>query len=86
MNKTICILALYDKLGENLEYTNIEQYKETDTEYYDLYDKYGNLMCMDGETCNVVEEDNRYKLINTDGEFATEFYLTKEEFKVATYE
>jgi hypothetical protein len=86
MNKTVCILGLYDKYGENLEYTNIELYKESNTEYYDLYDKYGNLMCMDGETCKVIEEDDRYKLINTDGEYDTEFYLTKEEFKVATYE
>jgi hypothetical protein len=60
--------------------------KESNTEYYDLYDKYGNLMCMDGETYKVIEEDDRYKLINTDGEYDTEFYLTKEEFKVATYE
>lgn len=86
MEKSISIMELYDKYGENLEYANIEQYKETDTEYYNLYDEYGNLMCMDGECCKVVEEDDRYKLINTNGEYDAEFYLTKEEFEVATYE
>ena len=85
MEKCICILSLYDKFGKDLEYTCIDIYKETDTDYYDLCDKYGNLVCMDGECCKVIEEDNRYKLINTDGEYDTEFYLTKEEYLVATF-
>ena len=86
--KTYCvsIKALYDKFGENLPSGNTIDIVSWDG-YYDLRDKHGNLVCMDGEECEVVYElsSRMYKFTNKNGEFDTTFYLTKEEVSHAAF-
>lgn len=93
MEKCISLKMLYDKFnidgfcelncGYEIEHSSEE---ETNTDYYDLIDNYGHIVCMDGENCQVIyeEDKDRYKLINRDGEVDTEFYMTKEELLIAT--
>ena len=94
--KIVCVslAALYDSYyGNNLPSGNrIEaSYCDSDTfrggYYYDLYDKHGNLVCMDGEECEVTYElsSRMYKFTNRNGEFDTTFYLTKEEVDEAVF-
>ena len=86
--KTACISvqALYNKYGENLPSGNTVDVDSWEG-YYDLRDACGNLVCMDGEECEVVYElaSRMYKFANREGEFDTTFYLTPDEFKVATH-
>jgi len=82
--KNICISvkALYDKYGEKLSYCNIST---EDDGYYDLQTEFSGTVCMDGENCEVIEEnDDVVKLLNKDGEINTTFTLTLEEFYIAT--
>lgn len=85
--KNISIKMLYEGIGDLLSYGYIEHefQKETNTHYYDLYDDKGHVVCMDGEECEIYFDGNLYKLINKNGEVETEFYLTKEEFEIATF-
>lgn len=84
VNKTICVKTLYEKYGCHLMNGNII---EVDNEYYDLLTRNRELACMDGEVCEVINEnENYYKLINKNGEQDVEFCLTKKEFEIATGE
>lgn len=79
-NCCVSIEALYDRFGENLPSGNTIDAYSSDG-YYDLRDKWGNLVCMDGEECEVsYEPDSQmYKFTNRNGELDTVFYLMKEE-------
>lgn len=85
--KTCCVSvkALYDKFGNYLPSGNYIRVSCEGDYYYDLYDKYGNLVYTDGEECEVVYElsSRMYKFTNRDGEFDAVFYLTKEEMDYA---
>lgn len=88
--KTCCvsIKALYNKFGEHLPSGNcIELSQYNDHYYYDLRDEWGNLVCMDGEECEIVYElsSRKYKLTNRNDELDTTFYLTKEEINCAAF-
>ena len=83
MNKkiTVCLNGLYDKFNGNLFGGTIEKTVEDENEYFDLYTNEG-LVCMDGETCIVIEEkDGMFILKNENGECDTTFILTKEEMQ-----
>lgn len=86
--ETVCISvqALYDKYGENLPSGNTIDVVSWEG-YYDLRDEHGNLVCMDGEECEVVYElsSRMYKFVNRNGEYDATFYLTKEEVDIATH-
>ena len=62
LNDTVCISieSLYDRYGENLSHGGIVYTpKGVDNEscsYYDLYNGFGVLDCMDGEECVIVDK------------------------------
>ena len=60
--------------------------EETDPGYFDLKDASGTTVCMDGETCYVLEKDGASVLLaNRDGEKETKFTLSLEDYeKMAT--
>lgn len=71
---------LYEEYGERL----FNGYR-LDYLYYDLRDKWNNLVCMDGEDCELVNVryGGEHVFHNYNGELVTEFTLTLEEFYVA---
>ena len=87
---TICLQALFEKLTHDkeeeyvsLQYDGmIEKVVEDDREYYDLKTNSGT-PCMDGETCQILEETEDYILLQEIDEFIP-FKLSVEEFKKAT--
>lgn len=94
MGNTVCIsiYALFNKYGNNLpsgNYIHVTHDKDMcgyNMWYYDLYDKHGNLVCMDGEECQVWYASSRYyKLVNKEGDIDTEFFLTMEEYNLAAF-
>lgn len=93
-SRTVCIGVsnLYEAHPNGvLTYTDIEYEADRNIdgeleEYYDLRTKDGDLVCMDGESCNVLsKQDGVVTLLNTEGEVDMTFRLTEEEFKIATY-
>ena len=83
MNKeiTVCLNGLYDKFNGNLFEGTIEKTVAGENEYFDLYTNKG-LVCMDGETCTIIEEkDDMFILKNENGEYDMTFILTKEEMQ-----
>jgi hypothetical protein len=87
--RCISIKSLYEKYGEVLEHNYIDYtyQEENGNHYYDLKNKDTHeLVCMDGETCLIIEaNDSIVRLQNSDGEVATTFVLTKEEFEVSIF-
>lgn len=89
------------KVGEKVTVSLETLYKETkkhkttfgytiDTSekgYYDLKDKFGNTVCMDGETCEVktISGLGDLILINRDGEKETTFTLSKKEAGICIF-
>lgn len=89
------------KVGEKVTVSLETLYKETkkhktsfgyniDTSekgYYDLKDKFGNTVCMDGETCEVktISGLGDLILINRDGEKETTFTLSKKEADICIF-
>lgn len=87
MKKVAVDLAiLYSKYNGNLIYGEIETVIQDGIEYYDLYTN-GQLVCMDGEECEVLETNENFTTLkNINGELETTFKLTIQEFKIAAYE
>lgn len=86
--KTACISlkTLYEHFGEDLACGTIEYTNDNGSEYWDLRNGDSIILCMDGESCEVVfHNDRRVELINRDGEIDTKFILSKEEFEIATF-
>ena len=83
MTNTTCISieALFNKYSNNLPSGNyIEVSYGEDMCYYDLRDKHSNLVCMDGEECEIAYAGyGYYALTNKEGEIDTTFILTMEE-------
>ena len=83
---TISCQAIYES-GNNFEYVFVDDSEESDFSegYYDLRDKQTrDVVCMDGETCTIIERAERWiTLRNDNGEESTEFYLTPYEFAIA---
>lgn len=86
MNRDVCISieALYDKYGNNTSVNTINVSHSNGCEYYDLYNKDGELACMDGETVTVFQENEHFvSFVNKYGETDVFFDLTPEEAETA---
>lgn len=82
-NITISLKALYANFGENLKYGTISKSVDGEWEYYDLETSDGTV-CMDGETCEIVENDgNIFTLRSIEEEEV--FKLTKEEVSIGSF-
>lgn len=83
INTTVCISvqALYKTFGENLRLNTIST---EDDGYYDIYNEYGELACMDGEEVSITQIGDVYiSFVNNNGEYSVYFGLTHEEAKIA---
>ena len=57
-----------------------------DNPYYDLKDNMYGTLCMDGETCGILNETGEYvELLNTSGFEPVSFKLSKEEYQIAAF-
>ena len=72
----------YDELA--LEYGTLRKTKEDNDTYYDLIINGGRIACMDGETCEILEETAHYVILQEVDE-KIPFKLSLEEFKEACY-
>lgn len=89
----LCIYALYKAVqnlevelnpGQIIDVTELSNEDESQW-YYDLKDA-GNVLCLDGENCEILEENSNYvKLRNTNGEIDAIFELNRQAFNVAAY-
>lgn len=83
-NVCVSVAQLYEQYGDSLVYCDIEVEKDGYEQYYDIIDN--GVVCMDGEVCEVISEDEyRVELLNCNGEVYRKFTLTREEFEVATF-
>ena len=85
-NITISLKTLYDKFGDNLEHGDIVRSGDNGQEYYDFYNTDNVLVCIDGETCEVIESDrvgNITVLLNLESDFS--FALTNEEIDIGSF-
>ena len=81
----ISVQTLYEQMGACLSHTRIE-YLDEDCGYYDLKNEQGDIVCLDGEVCLILEETSeRVLLQNRSGEVTTTFYLSRSEFGTAVY-
>ena len=83
---TVVVQDLFDK-GIEPEFVTLktEDDENGQVRYFDLYDNNG-VVCMDGETCIVLEvEKDRVKLLNEDGEQKKEFYLSIKEAGICLF-
>lgn len=86
-NVVISLKTLYNEKGNNLKHGKIIRTIEDGNEYYDLYDLSGELVCMDGEICEIIWKDNHgIRLFNNNGEYDTIFTLTKDELGIGSFE
>lgn len=75
---TVSVKALYESniIAENV-FIDTEDDENGNTSYWDMYTHKDGLVCMDGETCEIVSvNDNSITLKNEDGEKDVEFILT----------
>ena len=85
---TLSIEALFDEIGEDLEFSTIEYTPSEDDdythEYFDLYNESHNLACMDGEQVLVIKDNgDTLDLFSIESEKEVTFTLTLTEFKIA---
>ncbi|WP_341323449.1 hypothetical protein NSQ62_08220 [Solibacillus sp. FSL H8-0523] len=82
---SVSLHALYNHFKGQLNNGIIEKTIDGETEYYDLFVN-NQLVCMDGETCKVIEENNSGSvLLNSNGEQDFTFALTTDEMKRGAY-
>lgn len=78
----ISVKELFENFGSSLIHTDIVHMGE----YYDLYDKSGKVVCLDGEECNVLSvDDQNVVLENKCGEEPVIFKLLLKEFDIAAF-
>lgn len=86
---TICLETLFNRLTGHdaeedyvpTEYGYIQKETDEDKEWFDLKTDAGT-PCMDGETCEVLEETEQYVLLQELDE-QIPFKLSREEFEIA---
>lgn len=81
----ISVKTLYETYGENLTFCCIEHTEEDENHYYDLFYN-GYCVCMDGESCSIIQDDrtkNQFLLVCHDS--GVPFLLTDEEYSVASF-
>lgn len=89
---TVCLEALFNRLtGHDTEeeyvptqYGYIQKETDEDKEWFDFKNDDGT-PCMDGETCEIIEETERYVTLQEIDE-RIPFKLSREEFEIATVE
>ena len=98
MGNTVCVsvAALFYKYGRNLpsgntvkvSFSQLGKYcPDKMKRYFDLYDKHGGIVCMDGEECQVwYSGSGYYEFFNQNGYMPATFRLTTEEYEVAKVE
>lgn len=87
---TICLKTLFNELSKQnqkgncvfTEYGHIEKSFDSNDEYFDFKTEKGT-PCMDGETCEILEETECYVLLQEKNE-QIPFKLSREEFVVAS--
>ena len=87
---TICLEALFNRLTGHdteqdyvsTEYGHIQKETDEGKEWFDLKTDDGT-PCMDGETCEIIEETEQYILLQEIDE-QIPFKLSREEFEIAT--
>ena len=70
------------------EYGHIQRESEDEQEYFDFIKDglpYEGIACMDGETCEILEETEQYVLLQEERE-QIPFKLSRNEFEFATVE
>jgi len=81
---TLCVMALFDRYGD--DFCGPQQcYRiRHDGEYYDLFDA-GGLCCMDGETV-IIEDftDESIEVVNAEGSVVVHMGFFDEQFETAT--
>lgn len=88
---TFCLEDLFKHLATDLNFINheiiktkygyIEMEIDDDKKYFDFKNEMGT-PCMDGETCDLLEENNDYVALQEETE-GIPFKLSKNEFKIA---
>lgn len=79
----ISVKALYEKFGEHLTYCDISTEDDGEQSFYDLVDKKNRgFLCMDGESCEVLQESDGIVVLLNDG---VTFCLTQEEYAVTSF-
>ena len=86
---TVCLEALFNRLTGHdteedyipTEYGYIQKETDDGKEWFDLKTDDGT-PCMDGETCEVLEETEQYVLLQEENE-QIPFKLSKDEFDIA---
>ena len=89
---TVCLEVLFNRLTRydtkadyvSTEYGYIQKEIDGENAYFDLK-TYEGTPCMDGETCEILEETEQYVLLQEIYE-QIPFKLSKEEFEIATIE
>lgn len=83
---TVSIKALYENnFGAECGWINTEDNEKGEVGYWDLYTTDG-LVCMDGETCEIIEvSEDCIVLRNTDGERDMTFTLTYAEANICCF-
>lgn len=92
---TMCLELLFKKLSESdedesvsTEYGDIQKEVDGENEYFDFRSDslpYKGIACMDGETCEVIEETEQYVVLQEPDE-QIPFKLSREEFDIAAVE
>lgn len=91
MMTAISVKSLYEYLGGRMTTYGLRfrftKDEITGAEYYDLIERDGCSVCMDGEECDVRfdKEKDMYWCKNNEGEHSIEFALSPEEFGVCTF-
>lgn len=84
----ISVLTLYNVFGENLDYCGIDYISDlkSSDRIFELYDGFGNLVCMDGEECLITDVTDSYIVLSNEyGESDTYFKLSYREADVAIF-
>lgn len=74
--------SLEDETFVDLTYGKIRKTTDSNTEYYDFVDKFGEIPCMTGETCIVLGITEDFVSLMQEDE-KIPFRLSKEEFSIA---
>lgn len=88
---TICLEALFDRLAGHdaaeeyvpTQYGYIQKEADEGKEWFDFKNDDGNTPCMDGETCEIIEETEQYIVLQEIDE-QIPFKLSRREFEIAT--
>lgn len=86
MSVFVSVKALYDREDDLMLGHIIPDFENDEMMYYDLYNEYGELACLDGESCIISQIGNGLiTLRNDNGDGSVYFALTSDEARVACF-